>query len=795
MVKINQIRATLAGKTDPALFFCILYFAIHFIPYLGAIDPMGTHWFYLALLDLVVAIYLFAGKSHYTTAIKPVFNNGFSYLYLALFALASLSVFTALNRTEALVCYARFTVTIIAYFNIAILLHGRLHLFKLLAQVLAVILLVESLQTLIAFFNGLETMPLDNLILSLQGNTGLKNIFAATLVVKIPFVIYCIYTSGLWGKIIHMGILILGVLSIFIVNARSSYVGLALVLLVYLLFCVLQYFKERKTEPLLYRAGAVLLPMIAAFFLSQIIVSNALNLQSNHGAYGTVTERLGTISYEGDGRAVHWENTLLYLQQNPFSGCGYGNWKIASVPFAKTWANDFTVPIHSHNDFLEISAELGIQGGLLYLGLFICLLIYSIRTWFSKADEEVKLVAVFSLMALGGYFIDACLNFPMERPIMQVFFVFIAAINVSAFNKSKEKQTDIRPSIKKASSAKPLYVLTAILFLLPAAYLTYNSYQSMVAQMRILPDIKRETHTISFEEVNAAFPPVPNLTTKGQPIAAIKGTYYYYAKQYDKALALLNEGSKANPYLMYSEFMKANVYFDMNQTDSACYYAAKAFYARPRAKAYYQNLLVFCAQRNDTAAIRKAFEEYTRYRNEPDAWRLYLSGLFNTRNIDKQKLLSIADSAIHLFPDNTTLSQSKQAILNSMSPAATEKSLQTVNPAVAQQYLSKAVAAFNKGDYESAAQNFIKLSAINPNEYSIIENTGICYFNLKEYRKAISFFDRVIQMNIAQDGKSELFKAKCLLTLGRKAEGCQMLQIASSKKHPEADAFIKQYCQ
>ncbi|MDP1809869.1 MAG: O-antigen ligase family protein [Sediminibacterium sp.] len=795
MVKINQIRAALAGKSAPALLFCTLYFAIHFIPYSGAIDPMGTHWFYLALLDLVVTIYLFAGKSHYTTAIKPVFKNGFSYLYLALFALAGLSVFTALNRTEALVCYARFIVTIIAYFNIAILLHGRLHLFKLLARVLSVILLVESIQSLIAFFNGLETMPLDKLILSLQGSTGLKNIFAAALVVKIPFVIYCIYTSGLWGKIIQMGILVLGVLTIFIVNARSSYVGLSLVLLMYLAFCVLQYFKERKTEPLLYRVGAVLLPVMAAFFLSQIILSNALNLQSNHGAYGTVTERLGTISYEGDGRAVHWENTLLYLQQYPFSGCGYGNWKIASVPFAKTWANDFTVPIHSHNDFLEISAELGIQGGLLYLGLFTCLLIYSIRTWFSKADEEVKLVAAFSLMALGGYFIDACLNFPMERPIMQVFFVFIAAINVSAFNKAKETQNNSKLPTEKAGSGKPFYVLTALLFLIPATYLTYNSYQSMVAQMRILPDVRLETHAISFEEVNAAFPPVPNLTTKGQPIAAIKGTYYYYAKQYDKALALLDEGSKANPYLMYSEFMKANVFFDMNQIDSACFYAAKAFYARPRAKVYYQNLLIFCAQKNDTAAIRKAFEEYTRYRNEPDAWRLYLSGLFNTRNIDKQKLLSIADSALHLFPDNTTLSQSKQAILNSMSPAATEKPLPAVNPDVARQYLAKAVDAFNKGDYAGAARNFIKLAAINPNEYSIIENTGICYFNLKEYSKAIGFFDQVIQMNIAKDGKSEFFKAKCLLTLGKKTEGCQMLRIAGTKKHPEADAFIKQYCQ
>ena len=795
MVKINQIRAALAGKSAPALLFCTLYFAIHFIPYSGAIDPMGTHWFYLALLDLVVTIYLFAGKSHYTTAIKPVFKNGFSYLYLALFALAGLSVFTALNRTEALVCYARFIVTIIAYFNIAILLHGRLHLFKLLARVLSVILLVESIQSLIAFFNGLETMPLDKLILSLQGSTGLKNIFAAALVVKIPFVIYCIYTSGLWGKIIQMGILVLGVLTIFIVNARSSYVGLSLVLLMYLAFCVLRYFKERKTEPLLYRAGAVLLPVMAAFFLSQIILSNALNLQSNHGAYGTVTERLGTISYEGDGRAVHWENTLLYLQQYPFSGCGYGNWKIASVPFAKTWANDFTVPIHSHNDFLEISAELGIQGGLLYLGLFTCLLIYSIRTWFSKADEEVKLVAAFSLMALGGYFIDACLNFPMERPIMQVFFVFIAAINVSAFNKAKETQNNSKLPTEKAGSGKPFYVLTALLFLIPATYLTYNSYQSMVAQMRILPDVRLETHAISFEEVNAAFPPVPNLTTKGQPIAAIKGTYYYYAKQYDKALALLDEGSKANPYLMYSEFMKANVFFDMNQIDSACFYAAKAFYARPRAKVYYQNLLIFCAQKNDTAAIRKAFEEYTRYRNEPDAWRLYLSGLFNTRNIDKQKLLSIADSALHLFPDNPTLVESKQAILNSMFPAATEKPLPAVNPDAARQYLAKAVDAFNKGDYAGAARNFIKLAAINPNEYSIIENTGICYFNLKEYSKAIGFFDQVIQMNIAKDGKSEFFKAKCLLTLGKKTEGCQMLRIAGTKKHPEADAFIKQYCQ
>ena len=187
MAKINQLRATNNRKDFPAVFFCTLYFIIHFIPYWDAIDPMGTHWFYLAILDLIVTIFIFAGKSQYEPATKTVFKKTFSLLYLSLFALAALSIFTALNKTEAWVSYARFIVTITAFFNIAILLHERLHLFKLLAQLLSAILLIESLQTLFTFLNGLDSMPLDPLILSLQGNTGLKNIFAASLVVKIPF--------------------------------------------------------------------------------------------------------------------------------------------------------------------------------------------------------------------------------------------------------------------------------------------------------------------------------------------------------------------------------------------------------------------------------------------------------------------------------------------------------------------------------------------------------------------------------------------------------------------------------
>ena len=111
----------------------------------------------------------------------------------------------------------------------------------------------------------------------------------------------------------------------------------------------------------------------------------------------------------------------------------------------------------------------------------------------------------------------------------------------------------------------------------------------------------------------------------------------------------------------------------------------------------------------------------------------------------------------------------------------------SVDPAMASQYLSKALTAFNKGDYKMAAINFTNLSTLNPTEYLIAENTGICYFNLKEYGKAISWFNKVLQLTTAKDGKSEFFKAKCLLNLGRKEEGCQLLEAARLKKYGEAE--------
>ncbi|MEK7199313.1 MAG: O-antigen ligase family protein, partial [Bacteroidota bacterium] len=291
---------------------------------------MGSQWLYIVGIDFLVTFFILARKNDYQQASSAIFGNIFSKLYLAFFVLAGISTFTAINQTESWVCYVRLIATIIAFLNISILLYGRTGLFKILAQLLGLILLVESIQAISQFFNGIADTDLSGLILSLKGTTGNKNIFAASTVVKIPFVIYCIYTFKLWGRILNIVILVLASLTIFIVNARASFLSIIFITLLYIVYCILGYLKDKKVDQTLYRISYVIIPILAAAFISQIVLTNVKNLQEAKGGYGTVTDRLASAaSFNAEDNQVRirlWTHALDYTRHHPLMGCGYGNW-------------------------------------------------------------------------------------------------------------------------------------------------------------------------------------------------------------------------------------------------------------------------------------------------------------------------------------------------------------------------------------------------------------------------------------------------------------------------------------
>ncbi|MBL0881736.1 MAG: O-antigen ligase family protein [Chitinophagaceae bacterium] len=790
-----------------------LYMAVHFITNMNAIDVMGPQWLYVSLLDILVVMYIWARKDLYKDVILSIYRQLYTKLYLSLFLLAGLSIFFAMNQVEAWVCFVRFIVTLIAFFNLAILFANQQGSFILICRLLAAVLLVESIQYFNKLFDGIAETSLGALISSLNGNTGNKNIFAASLVIKIPFVLYALYQAKLAERIFLILALTLGIATIFMASARASYVSLILVSLFFLGFLFVQFLQQKKADQLLLRSAYLLLPLLSAFFITQAINTQVTTLQqSNSGRYGSVIGNISSIALTNDASSYRfklWEHAFDYIAENPLMGCGYGNWKLASIPYEKEYIDDLNVPAHAHNDFLEHAAELGLLGGLLYLSLYVCLFYCTIKTLRSTAGEQTKLIALFSFMALIVYAVDAGLNFPIERAIMQVFFACVTAINLGSYIKAKQAINDdntvkVNPTF---SLAHPLYGIITILILLPTTYVTYLTYVSLKAQFRVVPDLKNEPMSIPLTEVKTMFPPIPNLTSSSQPIDAILGRYHSENKQYDEALRLLRKAIPHNPHIYYSQFLMANVFFNTDQMDSAKYYAEMAYYNKPRANTYYQTLVAVHAKRRDTAGIAKAFRTYTKYRNEPFAWNLYLMGLLNSLQKGTPELLKLADSALNLFgpkgsrpaseTDYANLMQRKQEITNNINfsgTISTNREQTATSLQQATQIYNEGVVAFTKQDYKTAAAKFVRAAEINAFNYAIYENAGVSFFNLNQFRKAIFYFDKVIALKISNDGKSEFFKGISHINLGEKELGCQTLQIAKSKNYNEANNIIAQYC-
>jgi len=117
-----------------------------------------------------------------------------------------------------------------------------------------------------------------------------------------------------------------------------------------------------------------------------MFLGTAVQMQDSQGGYGTVTKRIGdiTVASEENSRLRLWKNAIDYSIHHPLIGCGYGNWKLASIPYEIFHTTELFVPYHAHNDFFEMFADLGLLGGLSFALLFLLVPIITFSIWKNK---------------------------------------------------------------------------------------------------------------------------------------------------------------------------------------------------------------------------------------------------------------------------------------------------------------------------------------------------------------------------------------------------------------------------
>ena len=258
----------------------------------------------------------------------------------------------------------------------------------------------------------------------LKGVTANRNITAFSIAIKVPFVLFLIHKlNKVKFKLVLGSIVFLSFLSLTMIQSRASFLAVGIIFISYTTLQI--FFKAKKNIYRVFQMGYIIIPLIAAVIINQTFFANKGADAISRAASISLSTKDGSVNQ----RLRYYEDVLTHVKSNPIFGTGLGNWKIKSIDYDSKDIVGYIVPYHAHSDFIQLGAELGIIGFLLYLGIFIWAIYYVyILIRYSKITVEEKVFLFLMLTSLGVYSVDANLNFPIARPQVLVVWTLVMAL-------------------------------------------------------------------------------------------------------------------------------------------------------------------------------------------------------------------------------------------------------------------------------------------------------------------------------------------------------------------------------
>ena len=753
----------------------ILYLCVGFIPNMEAVDKIAPQWLVMTILNIIsISIFLF-NKNLLSKIISPILYSSISVTYLGFILWAGASYFYAINPTEVIVNITRQFNVFIMFLSMCILLYDFKQKSFFISWVLTIILSIEVYYVLNQLFDLLQLTDNISQRSSLKGVAANPNITAFSIVNKIPFLIFLLFQSKKESlKIFLSFLLIASLISISSIQSRASF--LAVGLIYFFSLTILIFFKEgKKLKKQIILGLYLLLPLFISIGINQTFLASK-------GA--DVIKRAGTISLNKANASIgarlrYYSHVIEQVKEAPFFGVGLGNWKFKSIKYDSKDIKGYVVPYHAHSDFIQLGAELGIIGFLLYLGIFIWATYYVyllIRN--SNYTSEKKIFFFLLLTALGSYTIDANLNFPIARPQVLVILTIIFSLITTYFLNKRNKSDNSRENKR----INLLFLILGLLTLIPSLSIANSVYKSLKGQMFLLQDFNSNKYTIPLSQIDNIVPDIPNVTVTTIPINSIKARYYLNLKKYDKALELLDNSSKANPYLFYSEILKSQIFQEKGELDSAKFYARKAFFGLPNNDLHSTRYINLINMTKDRKALEESFELLTA-NNKLVNRKNYLIIASGISPPGDKSLVEKARYATQIFPNNAEIKGLYRQI--TIGRDALNKS---------NNFSLKGLKYFELKQYDKAAVEFEKAIEINPLDYAYFENAATANYLIGNYEKALEQINTVIEKLNPLNGKCEYIKALIFIKLGDPIGACPLLETSKRSGYKESIAISNQYC-
>ncbi len=756
-----------------ALLFLALYLVIDFLPHFNSIEIINTQFFYLSLVNIVAFGYFFKNKIAVFYN-YPLFSQVglVQIIYFTFIVLSGCSLFFTKNLSLSIVSFSQILVVFLMIVNLILLFRDRLYLLPKIAFLICISVFLQSITQLGNFLKNFDNIT--NALNELKGNTANVNIFAASLNVKIPFLIIGILQHENWKKWFLITTFFLSTFIVVLINSRSAYLGLFFELILF----VIAYFKINSfSKKAFYTTSYIILPVLLSIVLANIVFKQGDNI----GRFESVNTRILQIADVKESSAAarlnYWENASEMIAKNPITGFGLGNWKVESIPYEKEIIDEALISAHTHNDFLEIATETGILNGIIYLSLFLLLFFTNAKTIFKKTDKD-ETFALLVLLLLIGYFIDAFFNFPLYRPTMQIAFAFM--IVISHLNQDNKR------TISTNSSKIGLGILLMSILVIGVMYTEFKASQLEFK-------IKYDQPALSSKEIVSTFPAIAQIGIYGESfyqhaaIAAFNEKDLVVAEKYFKL------ANTVNPYNGVSNWYLHKIEKLKNNEEQAYALIKTAFYARPRTLNFYLDALLMAAKKKDSSEILKIHRLFTSYRSMPANWIKTANALQNAK-YNPTKIKLFLKEGLTLYPTDSVLKVKIQGDLKNQNISSninedTKKSQNVPN------YMMEAKRMGDAGYFKKAIELYQKEFAIYPEKKVILQDIAVCYYSLNDTKTAISYLLRILNDPNLNDGKTEYLLSGCYHKMQDKTNSCKYLNLAVAKNFLGSKELFNQLCQ
>ena len=759
---INELKGKQSLQNFVILLFIVLLLAIDFLPYFKSLEIINPQFLYLAVLNLITGIYLYFNSNLISNQILPILRKSYVFIiYWTFLFFCGITFFWAKNTSLVLTKFTEIAIVFCLFINLSILLKNKLDLFYKIVFIICIGAFIQSWQQIYNFIIIPRNASIIQLLGVMKGNTGNINILAASLTIKVPFLLVGINQFTFYKKWFTIIALFSVTAVIFLTGARTPLISLFLIFTVYSIYIIRENsFTRSSFSKIIY----FVVPVLIAVLFSNSIFEKS----KDKGRYVSLSNKVDNFNGEDSSsqlRLAYWENAIKISEKNPVFGIGLGNYQVESIPYEKTVADNFIVSLHAHNDFLEITAETGVLNGLVYLSLFLFIAFINLKRILKSKDYNTRMISVLILMLVIVYGVDSCLNFPMYRPTMQIFFTLMLAFSVVNNSEKIEFVSQNKTAIKIVCS---VLIITGIV----TSYSAYLIFKASHLEFLIAGDNinLNKKGSLTGDEVVALIPKYPNVLSSSEAYYEYAGIYYIREKNYEKAFKCFSKASKINPYSGRIDFYKQLIAASRGKIDSAYIYSKQAYNLRPRNYDLYKNVTRYSIIKKDTVELLKNHALFSKYNNVPETWVTAVNAL-QSSGANHKRLLSFVNQGLRKMPKDSTLVKKKNELLITT-------------------YLVDGQNFENRSELNNALKSYEKALKIDPKNIYILQNIGFNYLKEGQNKKAISTLLDALKYPGLNDGKTEFFLGISYLRENYKTNALKYFTISKDKNFLPAKELL-----